>query len=131
MTVKTKYTKEQKKEVDRCNKINQMLRRAWSKDPERLKIWRKSRRKIENPTTRHRYEYQCNMCKVWFKKETKFNRCVNLQVDHIIPCGSFLKREHLGIFADRLFYGECQLLCKECHDKKSKQERLSGAYLRE
>ena len=50
-----KYTEEQKREIERWNKINQMLRRAWSKDPERLKVWKKARRPIKNPTTRHKF----------------------------------------------------------------------------
>lgn len=128
---KRKYTSEEQVHVDRCNKINLMLRRAWSKDPERLKVWKKARRKIKNPTTRHRFEYKCAICKNWFKKEMMGNRCTNLQVDHIVPCGSFLKREHLAVFVDRMFYGELQLLCKLCHQKKSKEERASGAYKRE
>lgn len=116
MPRKRKYTEEQQIEVDRCNKIRQMLRRAWSKDPKRYEALKNAKKKYKGDNPRQKFEYVCAHCKKGFKQN-------EVSVDHIIPCGSFLKREQLGEWADRLFYGDLQVLCKVCHNKKTKEDR--------
>lgn len=115
---KIKYTGARKDEVDRCNKLRSMLRRAWSRDPKRFQCLRDSRRPYVGENKRQRFEHQCNICKEWFKQS-------DVQVDHIIPAGSFLEltAECLGGFALRLFNGELQIACSDCHKKKTKEER--------
>lgn len=111
-----KLTAAEKEVRKRCNQVRAMMRRAWSRDPERYRCIREGRRDYEGPNKRQRFEYQCNMCKEWFKQG-------DLQVDHIIPCGSFLNYDDIGGFAYRLFFGELQKLCKPCHLKKTKEDR--------
>lgn len=103
---------------DRCNKLRSMFRRAWSKDPKRLECLKENRRKYEGPNKRQRFEHQCNVCKKWFKQD-------EVQIDHVNPAGSFLELtpECLGNFVFNLFEGELQKLCKECHKKKTAEER--------
>lgn len=130
---KRKLSEEEKEERDRCTTIRSMLRRAWSRDPKRFECFKKARRATDG-TGRNKWEYRCAICEQWFKhvstKAKIKEGCSKMIVDHIIPMGSFLKREHLPVFADRLFYGMLQLLCFKCHNKKSKEERAAGAYKR-
>lgn len=114
---KRKGTLEEQEIRDRCNKLRAMLRRAWSRDPKRFDVLRKSRRPYVGENKRQRFEHQCNICKEWFKQS-------DVQVDHIIAAGSFLELtvECVGRFAMNLFQGELQVLCSTCHKKKSKEE---------
>ena len=78
----------------------------------------KSRRAYTGPNIRQKFEYQCNDCKSWFP-EKKIN------VDHIIPAGSLNQPEDLPGFVERLFceVDNLQVLCENCHDKKTKLEK--------
>jgi hypothetical protein len=115
---KRKGTLEEQAIRDRCNKIRSMLRRAWSKDPKRLQCLKDKRRKYVGPNKRQRYEHQCNICKKWWKQD-------EVQIDHVVPAGSFLELtpECLGNWAFRLFEGQLQKVCVDCHNKKSAEER--------
>lgn len=117
MPRKRQGTIEEQQKRDRCNKIRAMLRRAWSKDPKRFDCLKENRRKYNGPNKRQRYEHQCNICNKWFKQD-------QVQIDHIIPCGGFdLTPESLGGFVLRMFEGELQKVCGECHKKKTAEER--------
>jgi 5-methylcytosine-specific restriction endonuclease McrA len=78
----------------------------------------KARRAYKGPLKRQKFEYQCNYCKNWFP-EKKIN------VDHIIGAGSLNCSADLPGFVDRLFCEQdnLQVLCTECHDKKTKLEK--------
>jgi hypothetical protein len=105
---------------DRCNKIRSMLRRAWSKDPKRLQCLKDNRRKYVGDNKRQRFEHECNICKNWYKQD-------EMQIDHIVPAGSFLELtpKCIGEFAYKLFEGRLQKLCKACHKIKTKEERAA------
>ncbi len=126
MTQKTKKprarkgTPEEQSIRDRCNKLRAMFRRAWSRDPKRFDCLRENRRKYEGPNKRQRFEHQCALCLQWFKQD-------EVQIDHVIPAGSFLELtpECIGGFVFRLFEGVLQKLCGECHKKKSASEAVS------
>ena len=78
-----------------------------------------SRRPYKGTNKRQKFEYQCNQCKNWFPdKETA--------VDHKIPAGSLNSGDDLKGFVERLFCEEehLQVLCKTCHDTKTKLEKL-------
>lgn len=119
MPRKRKGTQEEQDVRDRCNKLRAMFRRTWSKDPKRYDCLRNNRRKYDGPNKRQRFEHQCNICKNWFKQD-------EVQIDYKIPCGSFLEltAKCMGEFVFKLFEGELQKLCKNCHSKKTKEERL-------
>ena len=78
----------------------------------------KARRAYKGPLKRQKFEYQCNSCKDWFP-EKKIN------VDHIVGAGSLNCATDLPGFVERLFCEQdnLQVLCTECHDKKTKLEK--------
>jgi 5-methylcytosine-specific restriction endonuclease McrA len=78
----------------------------------------KARRAYKGPLKRQKFEYQCNNCKNWFP-EKKIN------VDHIVGAGSLNCAADLPGFVERLFCEQdnLQVLCTECHDKKTKLEK--------
>jgi len=73
-----------------------------------------ARRLYSGPNKLQKFEYQCNICKNWYKG-------TQIMVDHIIPVGSLTKSYDLPHFVESLFceIGNLQVLCKGCHDKKS------------
>lgn len=88
----------------------------WWKPVLQVKI--NSRRRYNGPNKRQKYEYQCNICKNWFK-ETQIN------VDHIIPAGALNSYTDLPGFVERLFCeaDKLQCACEKCHNDKTQKER--------
>lgn len=96
--------------------IRSGLRSKSQRWPPRFHILNKNKRTTKGK--RHRYEYQCDECKEWFKQ-------TDIQVDHVIPCGSLRSFDDLPEFTERLFCEEegLRLLCKGCHQIKTNEER--------
>jgi hypothetical protein len=44
-------------------------------------------------------------------------------VDHLVPCGSFLSYEEAPMFLFRLFEGALRVICKGCHKQVTKDQR--------
>jgi len=67
---------------------------------------------------RHRFEYQCSHC-------NQYHPAKDVQVDHIIPCGSLRCAEDIPQFVTRLYCeaDNLQVLCKTCHQAKTNKER--------
>jgi 5-methylcytosine-specific restriction endonuclease McrA len=67
---------------------------------------------------RRKIAYECNHCKKLFAEE-------NIAVDHIIPAGTLKCFEDLPEFVRKLFceVDGLQVLCDECHNIKTKEER--------
>lgn len=68
---------------------------------------------------RQRVEYQCAQCKKWFPR-------TQIQVDHIIPCGSLNNYEDIVPFIKNLTIedaGAYQILCKKDHKIKTDEEK--------
>lgn len=64
-----------------------------------------------------KWEYQCNHCDEWFKR-------TEVEVDHIVPCGSLTCEEDVVPFLKRLTTETgFQVLCKPCHKVKTLNER--------
>jgi 5-methylcytosine-specific restriction endonuclease McrA len=78
-----------------------------------------ARRAYKGPNKRQKFEYQCKQCENWFQ-EKKVN------VDHIVPAGSLNCAQDLPGFVERLFCEKehLQVLCTDCHDEKTKLEKL-------
>lgn len=77
------------------------------------------RRPYVGPNKRQKYELQCNHCKKWFIEK-------NTQIDHIIPVGTLLCWEDVVPFLQKLIPEDSksfQVLCLECHIKKTNKER--------
>lgn len=98
--------------------IRSALRRASVKYPVKFQVLKAAQRPYEGTDRRTKWEYQCNSCKGWFKTK-------EVSVDHIIPAGSLKSYDDLPQFVSTLFCtaDNLQVLCKQCHDKKSKEER--------
>jgi 5-methylcytosine-specific restriction endonuclease McrA len=113
-----KGTVEEQAIRDRCSQLRSMFRRIWCRDPNRSEALRLSRRAYKGDNKRQKYEYQCAHCKQWWK-------ATEVQVDHITPAGSFLELtwECIGRFVYNLFQGRLQILCKPCHNIKTKLDK--------
>jgi len=96
--------------------IRSALRKAWMKWPPKFQVMKEHRRDVKNK--RHRFEYKCQKCKGWFVQK-------EVAVDHIEPAGALNRYEDLVPFMQRLFVGvdKLQLLCRNCHAIKTKEER--------
>ena len=79
----------------------------------------KSRRAYKGPNKRQRFEYQCAECMNYFPDK-------KVNVDHIQPAGSLRCANDLPGFVERLFVEVegLQLLCVNCHDRKTKEDKL-------
>jgi len=108
--------------VDAFKWIKRYIEEVSYKWSPRSKALEKSKRPSQLKDKRTRYQYQCNHCKVWFKRK-------EVQIDHIIPKGLYSK-ETFFIWLDRLFCEESgfQVLCIPCHLKKTNKEKKEGAY---
>jgi 5-methylcytosine-specific restriction endonuclease McrA len=65
-------------------------------------------------------EYQCAHCKHWFKR-------ADVEVDHIIECGSLSCYEDIVPFIQRLSAEDAnayQVLCKPCHKIKTAEYKI-------
>jgi 5-methylcytosine-specific restriction endonuclease McrA len=105
--------------------VRSSLRQAWNKWPPKYKVLNDAKRPAEyewyNDEGRKlnvKWEYKCNNCNDYYMGK-------NVSVDHIIPVGSLKDYSDLPEFTERLFASEdeLQVLCDECHDKKTLEER--------
>ena len=79
----------------------------------------KARRPYKGPNKRQKFEYQCKYCEQWFPEK-------RVNVDHITPAGTLRSAADLPGFVERLFceIDGLQVLCSNCHDEKTKLEKL-------
>jgi len=93
--------------------IRSGLRRMSMRWPPRNEVKNDARRPYKGEDKRRKFEYQCSNCKKWFKG-------ADVQVDHIVECGTLKTAADLPKFVETLFCEKdnMQLLCKGCHMKK-------------
>jgi len=98
--------------------IRSALRRAWTKYPVKYQVLNKARTPYKGPDKRTKWLYKCAHCSNLFKS-------TEVQVDHIQPAGTLKDYSDLPQFVETLFCEESnlQVLCKECHNAKTKEER--------
>jgi 5-methylcytosine-specific restriction endonuclease McrA len=98
--------------------IRSALRRAWTKYPVRYQVMDAAKSPYKGTDKRTRWVYKCATCKKNFKS-------TEVNVDHINPAGTLTKYSDLPKFVQNLFCeaDNLQVLCKTCHDKKTKEER--------
>jgi 5-methylcytosine-specific restriction endonuclease McrA len=103
--------------------IKRHIEMATVKWPPRAEALRKASRISQLSDKRTKWERQCNHCKKWFKSN-------QIQLDHIVPKGKY-QRESFLTWLDKCFppVNGWQVLCKNCHLKKTKKEHQSGEYL--
>ena len=99
--------------------IKSALRQAWSRYPVKYQILEDAcvGKKINPKTGRLAKHYRCALCKREFINK-------EMQVDHTTPIGGPSKGGWDGV-GDRMFISKSggQALCKECHKKKTKDEK--------
>jgi len=76
----------------------------------------------------YKWEFQCAHCKNWFPEryevDGKWRAAV--EIDHVVPAGSFNCYEDVVPFIKRLTEESLeayQLLCRECHRAKTNKEK--------
>lgn len=101
--------------------IRSALRQSWSRYPVKHQFLKSKQLPYTGSDKRTKFEYECEACHSIFKGK-------DVQVDHIEPAGSLLKYEDLPAFVERLLCeaDNLQLLCKECHKKKTAEERKNA-----
>lgn len=97
------------------SKIRSGLRKAfmWWK-PMQLAL-DKASRPSQSSNKRVKKEYQCAKCKKWFQRK-------EVEIDHIIECGSLKSYDDIIPFIQRLTIEDVegfQVLCKPCHRTKT------------
>ena len=99
--------------------IRSALRQAYSRYPAKFQAKKAVERTVAGK--RHKYEYQCAKCDVWFQGK-------EIQVDHIEPAGSLSSYDYIAGFSKRLFCEAdgMQVMCKPCHQLKTNAERAAG-----
>lgn len=77
-----------------------------------------ARKEYKGANKRQKWGYECNICKNNFKSN-------EVVVDHIIPAGALKDFSDLENFIKNLFCetDNLQVLCNDCHDKKTRTER--------
>ena len=100
------------------SKIRSALRNAfryWK--PAQIALNAASRPNQDKTNKRLKKQYQCAKCKKWFKRD-------DVEIDHIIECGSLKCYEDIVPFLKRLIPEDpnaYQILCKKDHIIKTKQ----------
>lgn len=96
--------------------IRSCLRRAWTRYPVRYQVLAKAKTVVKGK--RHKYEYECAKCGKNYKQK-------EIEVDHIIACGSLKEYSDLPKFVSTLFCesDNLRVVCKPCHKKITAKER--------
>lgn len=99
--------------------IRGLLRRGFTRYPVKHAVKKAASRQKKGS---RRYEYQCSECEKWWPNS-------QVEVDHIEPAGSLKEYEDLPGFVARLYCepDNLQCLCKNCHLKKTNDERTKRA----
>ena len=77
-----------------------------------------AKRPSKSKNKRLKWEYKCAGCKRWYPH-------TEVSVDHKEPAGTLRDYSDLPEFVRKLFCERegLQVLCKDCHDKKTAEER--------
>lgn len=94
------------------------LRAKFTRWPPKYKVLSNAKRNYTGSNPRQKYEFQCAECLSYYQQK-------QVEVDHIIACGSLNKLEDLPGFVERLFCGVegLRVLCKPCHLKITKESK--------
>jgi len=94
------------------------LRAKFMRWPPKYKAYAAAKRDVKVKKGNQKFEYQCALCSSWFKMK-------EVEVDHIIPCGSLKAFSDLAGFVERMFCSQehLRILCKVCHKAHTKAER--------
>ncbi len=95
------------------------LRAKFMRWPPKYLAYAAAKRNIKVKRGNQKFEYHCAMCKKWFKMR-------EVEVDHIVPCGSLKGFTDLAGFVERMFCSQehLRIVCKGCHKAHTKAERV-------
>lgn len=81
------------------------------------------RRPSQSDNKRQKWEYQCQECQGWFMRK-------NIEVDHVVPCGSLRSLEDIAGFVERLFCETdgLRVLCETCHAARTREQSASSCF---
>jgi len=100
-------------------KIRQVLRNGFRYYKPLQEALLKARRPSESSNKKLKWEFICKECQTWHPRK-------NIEIDHVIPCGSLKDWDDVVPFIQKLCAEDpnmYQVLCKPCHKAKTKQER--------
>lgn len=94
------------------------LRSKFNRWPPKLEAKKEARREYTGPNKRLKFEYLCDECKQWHQEK-------NVEMDHIVPCGSLKNFSDLPGFLERIACSKegFRCLCKPCHKLITKEQR--------
>ena len=107
-------------ESEYFSKIRSGLRNTFRYWKPAMECLNKSKRKYVGDNKRQKFEYKCNCCGEYFKRD-------DVNIDHIIPAGSLRTYDDIVPFLKRLTAEDpknYQVLCRECHKVKTSVERV-------
>ena len=95
------------------NFLRSGLRRLSQRWPVTRKVELAARRTSQSSNKLLKWEFQCAHCGNWFPRK-------QVQVDHIIDCGSLRAMTDVAGFIERLFCERdgLRVLCTKCHTKR-------------
>ena len=97
------------------SQIRSALRNAFKYWRPMMEVLEDASRPSQSENKRLKKEYQCKICSSWFPRK-------EVEIDHIIECGSLKSYDDIVPFIKRLTCEdkECyNILCKKCHLKKT------------
>lgn len=98
--------------------VRSLLRQGSQRWPPRNAAVKAARQPYRGRQPRRKWSYRCALCSKLFKR-------TDVEIDHIVPCGSLTSLEDLPGFVERLFCEEdgFRILCKPCHKDVTKGEK--------
>ncbi len=107
-------------ESEHMGKIRSALRRLSRFWKPALAALESVKRPYTGPDKRTKWEYKCKECLIWTVRK-------NVQINHVVPCGTLKSYEDTPSFLSRLFCEDVKkgysILCKECHIGVTKEQR--------
>lgn len=108
------------KEKDMIQVVRGAIRKSWMRSPTKLAyLYSKSEPDMDEES-RRKWKIQCECCKEYFKE-------ADVEVDHIDGNHSFRTVDDFENYFNKILmigFDDLQILCKECHEIKTLQEKL-------
>jgi hypothetical protein len=98
--------------------IRSGLRAKYQRWKPRYTALKNARRAYKGPNKQQKWEFLCELCDRWHMQK-------DVEVDHIVPCGSLKSYDDLPGFVERLFceVDGLRVVCKPCHKEITAESR--------